>query len=62
MRLEWAYPVPVHTISLSFRYFLNIFCRGTVPGYLYLCVYRICPNFGHIFDFTQFYQCEKIFL
>jgi hypothetical protein len=23
--------------------------------------YRICPNFGHIFDFTQFYQCEKIF-
>jgi hypothetical protein len=39
MRLEWAYPVPVHTISLSFRYFLNIFCRGTVPGYLYLCVY-----------------------
>ncbi len=26
------------------------------------CLYRICPNFGHIFDFTQFYQCEKKFL
>ncbi len=26
-----------------------------------LALYRICPNFGHIFDLTQFYQCEKKF-
>ena len=24
-------------------------------------MYRICPNFGHIFDFKKFYQCDKKF-
>jgi hypothetical protein len=45
--------VPHESLTLPFEPFRFDFEFAEI----FVIKYRICPNFGHIFDFTQFDQC-----